>query len=63
LIDLNTATVAQLQELPGIGPVLAQRIVDHRDSVGPFASPEALIEVNGIGAVLLAGLVDRVTAS
>ncbi|MBO1750715.1 ComEA family DNA-binding protein [Actinotalea sp. BY-33] len=59
LVDLNTAGAAELEELPGIGPVLAQRIVDHR-SRGPFTSVEELQEVTGIGPALLAGLRDLV---
>ncbi|GAA3964884.1 ComEA family DNA-binding protein [Thermobifida alba] len=48
-IDLNTATAEQLQTLPGIGPVLARRIVEHRDSIGGFTSVEQLRDVTGIG--------------
>jgi competence protein ComEA len=59
-VDLNTAGVAELDSLPGIGPVLAQRIVDHRSRQGPFRSVEELDDVPGIGpstAAELAGLV------
>lgn len=52
-IHLNTATAAQLEELPGIGPVLASRIVDHRDRNGPFAEIEDLLDVAGIGEAKL----------
>lgn len=48
-VDLNTATVADLDDLPGIGPVLAQRIVDWRTERGRFASVDQLREVSGIG--------------
>ncbi|MQA34119.1 helix-hairpin-helix domain-containing protein [Modestobacter roseus] len=61
LVDLNRATVAELDALPGIGPVLAQRIVDHRDTSGPFTSVEQLDDVSGIGPAVYADLVDRVT--
>ena len=61
LVDLNTATVTQLDSLPGVGPVLAQRIVDHRVRHGPFRSVEALREVDGIGEARFTDLRDRVT--
>lgn len=60
-VNLNAATVAELDGLPGVGPVLAQRIVDHRDAEGPFASIEELRQVDGIGAARFADLKDRVT--
>jgi competence protein ComEA len=59
-LDLNTAGVAELDALPGIGPVLAQRIVEHRTREGPFTSVDQLDDVPGIGpsiAAELAGLV------
>lgn len=49
LINLNTATAGQLDALPGVGPVLAQRIVDHRTAHGSFRSVDELREVDGIG--------------
>jgi competence protein ComEA len=55
-VDLNTATVAELDALPGIGPVLAQRIVEHRTTVGPFTSAEELDDVPGIGPSIAAEL-------
>ncbi len=57
-IDLNQADVAQLEELPGVGPVLAERIVAHRDANGPFGSIEDLLDVSGIGEGRLATLRD-----
>jgi competence protein ComEA len=48
-INLNTATAAELDTLPGIGPVIAQRILEYRAQHGPFARPEDLMEVAGIG--------------
>lgn len=49
LLDLNTATEEQLMTLPGIGPVLAQRIVVFREANGPFISVEQLTDVEGVG--------------
>lgn len=60
-VNLNTATVAELDGLPGIGPVLAQRIVDHRTSAGPFGSVEELDDVSGIGPTIAAELAGLVT--
>ena len=48
-VDLNTASLEQLDGLPGVGPVLAQRIVDWRTAHGQFASVDQLREVSGIG--------------
>ena len=48
-LNLNTATQAELELLPGIGPVLAQAILDYRDSFGGFSTKEQLMEVSGIG--------------
>jgi comEA protein len=48
-VNLNTATVAQLEELPGIGPALAARIVEHRQKNGAFKSVEDVMAVKGIG--------------
>lgn len=56
LVDLNAATVAELEALPGIGPVLAQRIVQWRVDNGPFTAVEVLSEVSGIGDALMAQL-------
>jgi competence protein ComEA len=61
LVNLNTASVAELDGLPGIGPVLAQRIVDHRASAGPFGSVEELDDVPGIGPAIAAELAGLVT--
>ena len=61
LVDLNTAGIQELATLPGIGQGLAQRIVDYRAAHGPFESPEALMEVSGIGEKKFAELRDYVT--
>lgn len=60
-VDLNTATVEQLDTLPGVGPVLAQRIVDWRTTHGSFESVDQLGEVDGIGPSRLADLRPLVT--
>ncbi len=59
-INLNTATLAELESLPGIGPVLAQRIVDYRETHGPFQSVEDLRNVDGVGPSLLNKIRDLV---
>jgi len=49
IVNINTADIIQIQKLPGIGPVLAQRIVDYRDSIGHYEKLEDLLGVPGIG--------------
>ncbi len=61
LVNLNTADVAALDTLPGVGPVLAQRIVQWRQEHGRFTTVEELNEVSGIGDKLFAQLRTRVT--
>jgi competence protein ComEA len=60
-VDLNAATVEQLDGLPGVGPVLAQHIVDWRTEHGRFASVDQLREVSGIGESKYAALKNKVT--
>ncbi|MEV0288866.1 MULTISPECIES: ComEA family DNA-binding protein [unclassified Kribbella] len=48
-VNLNTATLDQLDTLPGVGPVLAQRILDYRTQNGPFTTIDQLQEVPGVG--------------
>lgn len=61
IVDINTATSEQLQTLPGIGPVLAQRIIDYRNEYGTFDSIGELINVSGIGEKKLEAIWDLVT--
>ena len=60
-ININTASASDLEKLPGIGPSLAQRIVEYRDSHGPFASVDALTDVPGIGKAKLEALREQAT--
>ncbi len=48
-VDINTANYEEIQTLPGIGPILAKRIIEYRENYGPFLEPEDLIKVKGIG--------------
>jgi competence protein ComEA len=49
IVNINTATAAELEQLPGIGPKTAARIVDYRQKKGPFKKIEELMNVQGIG--------------
>lgn len=60
-VDLNTADVAALDTLPGVGPATAQAIVDYRTSHGRFTSVDQLLEVKGIGPAKLANMRAHVT--
>jgi competence protein ComEA len=60
LVDLNTADAAALDALPGVGPVLSQRILDWRTQHGRFSSVDELGEVSGIGDKLLAQIGPKV---
>ena len=60
ILHLNSATAAELDALPGVGPVTAQRIVSFREENGPFGSVDDLLDVPGIGEAKLADLRDRV---
>ncbi len=61
LVNINTATAAQLDALPGIGPALAQRIIDYRTQHGAFRSVNQLEQVPGIGDAKFADIKDLVT--
>jgi competence protein ComEA len=60
-INVNTAGLQELTSLPGVGPALAGRIVEHRKQAGPFRRPEDLLAVKGVGPKLLAKIKDRLT--
>lgn len=61
LIDINQAGEATLEQLPGIGPVLAQRIVSDRTERGPFPTIEALGRVSGVGPELISAITPLVS--
>jgi competence ComEA-like helix-hairpin-helix protein len=60
LIDINNASLRQLEELPGIGFILAQAIINYREANGPFHAIEELEKVSGIGPVLVEELRNRI---
>lgn len=60
-ININTASMGELEQLPGIGPTLAQRIVDFREFNGPFTSIDQLASVTGISESMVDELRDMVT--
>ena len=59
-ININTATIDELTLLPGIGQTLAQRIVDYRESIGPFRTKADLCNVEGIGNQKLLLILDYI---
>jgi len=61
LININTATQEELETLPGIGPVTAEKIILYRQINGPFTTIEAILDVSGIGPVKFAGIKDLIT--
>lgn len=61
-VDLNRATASELEALPGVGPVLAGRIVTFRDEHGPFGTIEDLLDVPGIGEAKLEQMRSAITA-
>lgn len=60
-ININTATIDELTLLPGIGEKIAQRIIDYRDSIGPFRTVSDLTKVKGISDQKLDSIFDYIT--
>ncbi len=60
-ININTASLEELQTLPRIGPAIAQRIIDYRKEHGPFKKIEDLLKVQGIGERVFEQIKDRIT--
>jgi len=61
LININTASIAELDALPGIGPTTAQKIVEYREQTGPFINTEDIINVSGIGPGTYERIKDLIT--
>ncbi|MHA7207816.1 helix-hairpin-helix domain-containing protein [Arthrobacter sp. MDT1-65] len=62
VLDINTATLADIEALPRVGPILGQRIIDWRDEHGPFAQPADIDAVPGIGPAILDGMLPLIVA-
>ncbi len=62
-VDINLADVALLETLPGIGPTIAQRIIEYREMNGPFGTIEEIQEVQGIGPAKFEGIKDAITVN
>ena len=61
LININTATLEELDGLPGIGPTIAQRIIDYRSENGPFTTIEEIMDVSGVGTATFDEIKDLIT--
>ncbi len=59
-VNINQANKKEMEALPGIGPVLAQRIIDERNRVGKFYNPEDLLKIKGIGPKILVKIKDKI---
>lgn len=62
-VNLNTATAAQLEALPGVGPAMAQRILEYREQTGGFKKIEELMNVRGIGEATFLKLKELITVT
>ena len=60
-LNLNFATQAELESLPGIGPTIAQRIIEYRESHGGFRTVEEIKDVKGIGEMIFSEIKDLIT--
>jgi competence protein ComEA len=63
LIDINNASLEELDQLPGIGPTTAQNIIDYREDNGPFARIEDIVNVSGIGSATYDDISDLITVN
>jgi len=61
LININTASVEELDSLPGIGPTIAQRIIDYREENGPFQTIDDIVNVSGIGPATFENIKELIT--
>ncbi len=62
-VDINTASVEELTQLKGVGPKIAERIIEYRETKGLFKSPEEITKVRGIGPKLLENNKELITAT
>jgi competence protein ComEA len=60
-ININVANLEELETLPGIGPVTARKIIDYRQTNGPFQTPEEIMDVSGIGPATFERIKDLIT--
>jgi competence protein ComEA len=61
LVNVNTASLEELNALPGIGPTIAQKIIEYREANGPFTTIEDIMNVSGIGPSTFEDLKDLIT--